>query len=686
MATQVQRRGGSTSEHNTFTGAARELTIDTTKQTVVVHDGSTVGGHPLQKQFPPVGSAAAPTYTFTGDTNTGIYSPGADQVAISTNGTGRLFVDASGNVGLGLSNPSYPLEVASSADSTINITGGTSNLSRLFFSDTTLARGFLNYDHASDSLRIGTAGSEQMRLTSAGLLGLGTSSPGSIFEAKGNSPQLIVNSTTASYPGLVFQTNGVSDGGILYNGSGDKLEFYTGDTSGNPEVVIDASGRLGIGVTSPSANGNLTVVMPGGGNQTGLVVKGVNTGGAGSQPALVFEKPDGTKNSQIISDIGSGYTEFNHVGSGSFIFTSNANERFRCDSLGRLLVGTSSDFDGYLNQVSSTSGSLLSLRRTNSNPGSIKLSSGASGDNVGNGGQLGYLRWYGFHTSADYEAARIAAEVDGVAGVGDMPGRLVFSTTSDNSASPVERARITSGGYFKASNTGGYVNGSGSFHELNTNNASATVSLFYASSGSYAENAIAVGVARAANSAYSFFAGESSAYTATDKEFNLRGDGNAFADGSWSGGGADYAEYFEWSDGNPDADDRRGIAVVLDGDKIRPALAGEDPIGVISGNPSVVGDSAWNKWSGKYLRDEFGAYIQEDYEVVNDEGETVVQQRRKLNPAYDPDVEYTSREERPEWDCVGLMGKLRLRKGQPTGSRWIKMRDISATVEEWLVR
>ncbi|MGA0948329.1 MAG: hypothetical protein ACO3SH_07815, partial [Candidatus Puniceispirillaceae bacterium] len=41
----------------------------------------------------PLGSAAAPTLRFTGDTNTGLYSPGADQVAISTNGTGRLFVD-----------------------------------------------------------------------------------------------------------------------------------------------------------------------------------------------------------------------------------------------------------------------------------------------------------------------------------------------------------------------------------------------------------------------------------------------------------------------------------------------------------------------------------------------------------------------------------------------------------------
>ena len=42
------------------------------------------------------GTAAAPSIAFTGDTNTGIYSPGADQLAISTGGTVRLFVDANG--------------------------------------------------------------------------------------------------------------------------------------------------------------------------------------------------------------------------------------------------------------------------------------------------------------------------------------------------------------------------------------------------------------------------------------------------------------------------------------------------------------------------------------------------------------------------------------------------------------
>ena len=49
MAKQVQQRRGTTAQHNTFTGAAGELTVDTDKNTVVVGDGTTAGGHPLAK-------------------------------------------------------------------------------------------------------------------------------------------------------------------------------------------------------------------------------------------------------------------------------------------------------------------------------------------------------------------------------------------------------------------------------------------------------------------------------------------------------------------------------------------------------------------------------------------------------------------------------------------------------------
>lgn len=105
MATQVQWRGGSTAEHATFTGAAREVTVDTQKQTLVLHDGSTAGGRALLREDGSnaalaLGSAGTPSLKFTGDTNTGIYSPGADQLALVTGGNERARITGTGQLRL----------------------------------------------------------------------------------------------------------------------------------------------------------------------------------------------------------------------------------------------------------------------------------------------------------------------------------------------------------------------------------------------------------------------------------------------------------------------------------------------------------------------------------------------------------------------------------------------------------
>ena len=46
----IQQRRGTTVQHSTFTGLAGEITVDTTKKTIVVHDGTTAGGIPLAKE------------------------------------------------------------------------------------------------------------------------------------------------------------------------------------------------------------------------------------------------------------------------------------------------------------------------------------------------------------------------------------------------------------------------------------------------------------------------------------------------------------------------------------------------------------------------------------------------------------------------------------------------------------
>lgn len=50
MAIEVKRRRGTTAEHAAFTGAVGELTVDSTKDTVVVHDGVLAGGYPLMRE------------------------------------------------------------------------------------------------------------------------------------------------------------------------------------------------------------------------------------------------------------------------------------------------------------------------------------------------------------------------------------------------------------------------------------------------------------------------------------------------------------------------------------------------------------------------------------------------------------------------------------------------------------
>ena len=62
--------------------------------------------------------------------------------------------------------------------------------------------------------------------------------------------------------------------------------------------------------------------------------------------------------------------------------------------------------------------------------------------------------------------------------------------------------------------------------------------------------------------------------------------------------------------------------------------------------------------------------------------------RQKVNPDYDPSKakEYKSREEREEWHIVGLIGQIQITKGQPIAASWIKMKDISDTVEMYFVK
>ena len=158
------------------------------------------------------GTAAAPGIAFDGDSNTGIYRPGADQVAISTNGTGRLFVDANGKItnSVAGNNPSDlnvvgTISVGDNSYGTAPSLVGSLNFITDSYSDTKFiawmqrrssnARAYIgsigNGNYTADIV-FGTndstgdsAATERLRITSDGKVGLGTSSPDSTLHVAG---------------------------------------------------------------------------------------------------------------------------------------------------------------------------------------------------------------------------------------------------------------------------------------------------------------------------------------------------------------------------------------------------------------------------------------------------------------------------------------------------------------------
>ena len=143
--------------------------------------------------------------------------------------------------------------------------------------------------------------------------------------------------------------------------------------------------------------------------------------------------------------------------------------------------------------------------------------------------------------------------------------------------------------------------------------------------------------------------------------------GNGYFYKAVSGTGADYAEMWEWQDGNPNSEDRVGYFVSFIGDKIRLAQENDDlrKIGIISGNPAVVGDNFADDWQGMYLQDIYGRNITEhkSYNAEYDEDGNLIHEAYEadeyvLNPDYNSNEEYVPRRQRKEWDAVGTHGKL----------------------------
>jgi hypothetical protein len=233
------------------------------------------GTYPLSQLIMPLGTAGAPPLTFVGDLNTGIYSPGADQVAISTNGTGRLFINSAGNAVIGSNTvQTFTGYTSLTLDNATN--GGVLciNKNAVNIANISATNDALSIDAAGGGsspivFRTGAATTERLRITAAGLVGVGTSTPSDYESGKNNlvvantggNAGLTIATSATGYGEIAFADGTVGNqkyrGQISYDHTNDKLVFYSAATTA---VTIDASQRVGIGVSSPgfplSVSGN----------------------------------------------------------------------------------------------------------------------------------------------------------------------------------------------------------------------------------------------------------------------------------------------------------------------------------------------------------------------------------------------------------------------------------------------
>ena len=278
-----------------------------------------------------------------------------------------LVVDASNNVGIGITSPDEKLHVANTSGgaSILIETNNSSGGNILFGDDASNTVGRVQYVHSDDSMRLFTASSERMRIDSSGNVGIGTTSPGSLLNIRSTLPEFRISSSDTSHgigdevgrlsihtqdattpgAGEVFRiktesassigadyttrlTNRTGAGGgqtELSLGNGQGSIYFSTNTTGNnasARMAVMSSGNVGIGTTSPQ--NPLTVA--GNGDTAIDIVADLDNNGTNNWPILNFKR-----NSVSATPAARIYQKEND---NAFVIDNNGSERMRIDSSG----------------------------------------------------------------------------------------------------------------------------------------------------------------------------------------------------------------------------------------------------------------------------------------------------------------------------------------------------------------
>ena len=249
-----------------------------------------------------------------------------------------------------------------------------------------------------------------------------------------------ISAGTAALPGLTP----VGDPNTgLWAPAADTLAL---SVKGGEALRIDDQKRVGIGTTSVSASLGFGASI----DTTPSNVSKIHLYNDGGGTVYGF----GVSTNQLNYRTG--------LSSDAHVWYAASSERFRCDSSGRLLVGTSS---------SSATNTVLVQGHSSGSTGQGIIQMAVGSATPSDGSQLGKLQ---FSDNTHTASCNIAAMRDGGTWSGSSkPTRLEFSTTADGAASPTERMRIGQSGQIGTYTTGNYAFG------VNTSASAGTSSSIY---------------------------------------------------------------------------------------------------------------------------------------------------------------------------------------------------------------
>ena len=224
------------------------------------------------------GTAAAPSITTFGDTNTGIFFPAADTIAFSEGGVESMRINSSGNVGIGTNNPSTPsgkcITIYDSGIPRLNLKNSTSGDTSTDGVEFSLngSDAYLN-NRENGTVSIATNNATKLLVDSSGNVGIGTTNPsGRLHVVAATNTNFYTSSGTTQYQlnsilngnnaNLYYGVEGSSTGRTDVGGTLDNASFFGSRTAHPVQLIsnnaarmtIDSSGNLLVGKTAPSTS------------------------------------------------------------------------------------------------------------------------------------------------------------------------------------------------------------------------------------------------------------------------------------------------------------------------------------------------------------------------------------------------------------------------------------------------